>query len=147
LYDHVDVYLDESGDLGFSGRSPEHFVIVALATAEPYKLVRIVRKAHRKFSLVDGAGSEFKFNRSRGPLRRFLLDGIVKTDSWLVWGSIAKSRIPPRLRSDKEELWQHVAARTVAELWFCQDSGGDLGGHSDMTRSIRLRPCGHRWLV
>jgi len=116
LHGHVDVYLDESGDLGFSSRSPEHFVIVALATAEPYKLVRIVRKAHRKFSLVDGAGSEFKFNRSRGPLRRFLLDGIVKTDSWLVWGSIAKSRIPPRLRSDKEELWQHIAARTVAEL-------------------------------
>jgi len=116
LHKHVEIYLDESGDLGFSSRSSEHFVIVALATAEPHKLIRIVRKAHRKFSLVDGAGSEFKFNRSREPLRRFLLDGIVKTDSWFVWGSVTKARIPLRLRSDKEELWQHVAARTVAEL-------------------------------
>jgi hypothetical protein len=116
MHRHVELYLDESGDLGFSSRSPEHFVIVALATAEPHKLVRTVRKAHRKFSLVDGAGPEFKFNRGREPLRRFLLDGVVKTNSWFAWGSIEKSRVPPWRRSDKEGLWQHAAARTVAEL-------------------------------
>jgi len=116
LYDHVDVYLDESGDLGFSERSSGCFVIVALATTEPHKLVRVIRKAHRRFSLVDGAASEFKFNRSGERLRQFILGGLVKTDSWFAWGGVVKPCVPQRFRRDREELWQYVAARTMAEL-------------------------------
>ena len=116
MHRHVEVYLDESGDLGFSPRSSRHFVIVAVATAEPHKLARIVRKAHRRFSLVDGAGPEFKFNRSREPLRRFLLDGIARTDSWITWGCTLKALAKPEHRGDKEALWQSLSARTVAEM-------------------------------
>jgi hypothetical protein len=116
LYGHVDVYLDESGDLGFSDRSSKHLVVVALATAAPHTLARIVRRAHRKFSLDDGSGGEFKFNRSREPLRRFFLESMAETDSWIVWGSATKSGASRRSLRDGGSLWGYVASRTVSEM-------------------------------
>ena len=116
MHKHVEVYLDESGDLGFSNRSSKHLVIVALATSSPHTLARIVRKAHRKFSLDDGSGSEFKFNRSREPLRRFFLERIAETDSWIVWGSATKSGASRRSLGDGDSLWGYVVSRTVSEM-------------------------------
>ena len=116
MHNRVEVYLDESGDLGFSNRSSKHLVIVALATTSPHALARIVRKAHRKFSLDDGSVTEFKFNRSREPLRRFFLDHIAETGSWIVWGSATKSGAYQRSLGDGDSLWGYVASRTVSEM-------------------------------
>ena len=116
MHKHVEIYLDESGDLGFSDRSSKHLVIVTLATAAPHTLSRIVRKAHRRFSLDDGSGAEFKFNRSREPLRRFFLECIAETDSWIVWGSATKSGASQRSLGDGDSLWGYVVSRTVSEM-------------------------------
>ena len=116
MHGHVEVFIDESGDLGFSTRSSKHLVIAALATAEPHRLARIVRRAHKRFSLADGPGSEFKFNRSGERLRRFFLESISRTDSWIVWGAATKSGASQRSMAEKDALWQYTAARTIAEL-------------------------------
>ncbi len=127
MHRHVEVYLDESGDLGFSDRSSKHLVIVALATAAPHSLARIVRKAHRKFSLDDGSGAEFKFNRSREPMRRFFLERVAETGSWIVWGCATKSGATQRSLGKSDLVWRYVAARTVSEM-----------SRATRTRSIHL---------
>jgi hypothetical protein len=116
LHRHVDVYLDESGDLGFSLGSSKHFIVVALVTQETSRLARIVRRCHRKFGSSCKGNPELKFNRSSEPLRRFFLEGISKTDSWIIWNGIRKSQVDASMRSDKDAIWRHVASRTVSEV-------------------------------
>ena len=116
MYKHVDVYLDESRDLGFSSCSSKHFVVVALVTQEPNRLARIVRRCHRKFGSSCRGNPELKFNRCSERLRRFFLEGVSKTDSWIIWNGIEKSRVDVNTRSDKDAIWRHVASRTVSEV-------------------------------
>ena len=116
MYDHVDVFLDESGDLGFSPTSSRHLVVAAVATTESRMLARIARKAHRRCGFKGRGVAEFKFNRSRDSLRRFFLGGLAATDSWMVWGAVVKSNAPPCLKEDKNELYQYLVCRTVSEL-------------------------------
>ena len=116
MHRHVEVYIDESGDLGFSTSSTKHLVMVALATSAPHELSRIVRKARRRFSQSDGAGSEFKFNRSGGPMRRFFLEQLARTESWIVWCSVLKSETLHEGFVDGESLWLHAACSTVSRI-------------------------------
>ena len=116
LYGHVDVYLDESGDLGFSPGGSKHFIVVALVAEESNRLARIVRRCHRKFGSSCRGNPELKFNRSSEPMRRFFLNGVSKTDTWIVWNGIRKSRVDVSLRSDKDAIWRQVASRTVSEV-------------------------------
>ncbi len=116
MHRHVEVFLDESGDLGFSSRSSKHLVVIALATEEPYRLSRIVRRARRKVSMSREAGPEFKFNRSGEQLRRFFLEGICESGSSIVWGAASKSGAVRRSITDKTSFWQYVTVRTVSAL-------------------------------
>ena len=43
MYRHVDVYLDESGDLGSSPGASEHFIVVALVVFQDERLARLTR--------------------------------------------------------------------------------------------------------
>jgi len=116
MHRRIEVYLDESGGLGYSSSSTRHLVMVALATPTPHELSRIVRRARRKFGRADGAGSEFKFNRSGEQMRMFFLKQLAGADSWVVWYAVAKSA-PIRARfSDGESLWFHAASRALAMM-------------------------------
>jgi hypothetical protein len=116
LYDHVEAYIDESGDLGFSPRSSKHLVIAAVATTEPRMLSRVVRRTRRKLGTKDGGLTELKFNGNRPLLRRSLLEGLAATDSWIVWGAVVKSNTPLRLKADKNELYRYLVRRVVSDL-------------------------------
>lgn len=111
---HVEVYLDESGDLGLSPTSSKHLVVAALATAEPRVLARIVRRSRRRYGL-EGVG-ELKFNKDGDTLRRFVLESLGRTDSSVAWGAVVKSNAPPPLKGDKNGLYQYLVRRTVSDL-------------------------------
>ena len=64
LYDRVDVYLDESGDLGFSARSTRYFVVAALALPEPDGMTRVVKRIRRRHFLRFERSMELKLNGS-----------------------------------------------------------------------------------
>ena len=79
-------------------------------------LSRIVRKAYRRYGLKGEDLAEFKFNRSGESVRRLFLEGIARTNSIVDWYGIRKSSLPIGLRSEKDEVWQLVAAKTVSDL-------------------------------
>ncbi len=116
MYDHVEVYLDESGDLGFSTRGTKHFVIVALALPEPEGLARIVKRISRRHFFSFEKSIEFKFNKSSERAKRLLLDGIARTGCSISWGGIVKENTPMRLRDNKNELYGYLCSRTTSEL-------------------------------
>jgi hypothetical protein len=115
LYDHVDVYLDESGDMGFSPSSSRHLVVAGVASAESFRFRRLVRETRRRFGSEARRWSELKFNRSSNNLRVHLLKGIADADSLIVWTGISKQGSQDKLRSSREELVHSMFAEIASE--------------------------------
>jgi hypothetical protein len=116
LYDQVDVYLDESGDLGFSASSSRHFVVVALASHEPIELARLVKRIRQRRFPSRLKTMEFKFRSSPESVRRLFCRGIARTNAKIAWGGINKSNTASTWQNDKNELYVHVCSRTLSEL-------------------------------
>jgi len=116
LYDHVDVYLDESGDMGFSPSSSRHLVVAGIASAESFQFRRLVRETRRRFESEARSWSELKFNRSSNNLRVHLLKGIAATDSFIVWTGIVKRGFQDEFKSRREELVRGMFAEVGSEV-------------------------------
>ena len=116
LYDHVDVYLDESGDLGFSPLSSRHLVVAGVASAESFRFRRLVRETRRKLVSETRRWSELKFNRSSNNLRVHLLKGIADAGPLILWTGIAKQGPQDKLRSSREEIVHGMFAEVASEV-------------------------------
>jgi hypothetical protein len=116
LYDHIEVYLDESGDLGFSASSSRHFVVVALASSEPIELARLVKRIRQRRFPTRLKAMEFKFRSSPESVRRLFCCGIARTSAQIAWGGIYKPNTASAWQNDKSELYTHVCSRTLSEL-------------------------------
>jgi hypothetical protein len=116
MHRHVEVYLDESGDMGFSKGGSEHFIAAALVVRHDDRLVRLERRCRRKFSSSLKGNPEIKFNRSSESVRRFILEGVSRIDSMAVWSGITKSSVSLSRRQDKDTLWTQVAVDAVSEV-------------------------------
>lgn len=116
MYDHVDVYLDESGDLGFSLPSSRHFVVVALASPEPKELSRVLKRARRRLYSSGSMTPEFKFKSSPEHVRRLILRGVAGTSTRVAWSGIAKHNVLAELGEDKDELYLRICSNALAGL-------------------------------
>lgn len=116
LYDHVEVYLDESGDLGFSQSSSKHFVLVAIACCEPNELKRMVRRVKKRRYPQVTRPMEFKFGSSPEIVRRQVCAGIARSDVVIAWGSAFKPNIPTPLRGDKNRLYLNICGMMLPDL-------------------------------
>ncbi len=119
-YDHVDILLDESGDLGFSNpRSSRHLLICAMATPRPESLrfSRLTKKAHRQLKQRGKGAVEFKFNSSSERIRNYFLESVSKTDSWIVWGAVKKINARGSLRKSPGMLYNHVCGKVMADMF------------------------------
>jgi len=105
FYDHVDIFLDESGDLGFS-----------LASPEPKELTRVLRRARRRLYSSGKVTPEFKFKSSPEHVRRLILRGVAGTSTQVVWSGIAKHNVLAELGEDKNELYLHICSSALAGL-------------------------------
>ena len=76
------IYIDESGDLGFSEKSSKVLVISALITNDPSKLDRIIKNARRnKFKKELKNANEIKFNKSSPKVRKYFINKLNETCS------------------------------------------------------------------
>ncbi len=113
---YVEVYMDESGDLGFSLSSSRHFVVVALASPEPKELSRVLRRTRRRLYSSDKMTPEFKFKSSPEHVRKLILRDVAGTSTRVAWSGIAKHSALAELGEDKDELYLHSCSSALAEL-------------------------------
>jgi len=115
---HVDIFLDESGDLGFSfPRSSRYFVVCAMYTTDGKAISRLPRDAKRKGGVVNIP--EVKFSKSRDALRRTVLDGLSRSDCDIVWGAIDKHEARYARRRENEtycDLCSKVLSETFRRI-------------------------------
>lgn len=117
MHGQVEMYLDESGDLGYSARSARHMVAVALLTSDPVALRRLVRKASRRFGPRENHHlGELKFSTASHGLRMYLLEGIGRTDAGIAWAAVGGSSLPRLGKIDKESLMTSLFQEVVEGL-------------------------------
>ncbi len=116
MHRRVEVFLDESGDLGFSNRSSRHFVVVALASTQPRELSRLLKKVRRRVHPLGMKAAEFRFSSSPDRVRRTLLVGQSKTSSRITWSAIAKADTLPADRGDKRGIYLQLSSTALSEL-------------------------------
>nr|MDO8117493.1 DUF3800 domain-containing protein [Candidatus Sigynarchaeota archaeon] len=69
------VFIDESGDFGFSKKSSRHIVIACLISENPFTFDSIIRKMRRhKFKHELASSDEIKANRSSPEIRSYMID-------------------------------------------------------------------------
>jgi len=120
FHNHVDIFLDESGDLGFtSPRSSRHLLIGALATAESQEFSRLTKKAHKKFKVKGKGAIEFKFNSSSDTIRHYFLEGVAQTECWVVWGAIEKKNANNSLRNRTDRLYNMLCGKVMVGMFRC----------------------------
>jgi len=116
MYRHVEVYLDESGDLGSSLGSSRYIVVAALATQEPHEFKRIVRSARGRLRARDRRMAELKFNKSPDRLRRLLLADVARTSAMIVWCGLEKQGLSHISKPERERLLHSMSGSVVSEV-------------------------------
>lgn len=113
----VDVFIDESGDLGFSNGGSKYFVIAAMVTTDAVKMERFVKKMNRKYDQKEKGGVEFKFNLSKEALRIKFVQAIGSMDCSIYWRAVTKSNVQEPLRMKKDKLYHYMCGQVLADVF------------------------------
>jgi hypothetical protein len=114
--DRLSVFVDESGDLGFSGRSSSYFVICALATRNAASVRRAVKKVRQR-ALGKSLRSvpELKFSASSTHLRESVLRALSRLDIELWYVCLRKGEHAPEL-PPLDTIYGHLAGFLVETI-------------------------------
>ncbi|MFH0816569.1 MAG: DUF3800 domain-containing protein [Methanobacteriota archaeon] len=109
------VFVDESGDLGFSEKSTKYIVMGAMATHEPLKVARIVRRVrerhlckHRRYV------PELKFSESSDTVKAALLKMLAEHEGEM-WYVYLQKRDIPRLSKYPEKHMYNTLATEICK--------------------------------
>jgi hypothetical protein len=117
----LDVYVDESGDLGFKSRATKFFV-VAFITCDSSHIMRtdmsrLLKKFHNK-RLYPYVHNELKFCKMNAYCRSIVLEKISAIDSYKGVIIVDKSLVSSRLRSDPVLLYSYLVVHHVMSALF-----------------------------
>ena len=101
------MYLDESGDLGFSPESCNHFIIGFLVSHNEIDLKRKVKEVKQQFKLPKDV--EAKATRSNTKLRRAMLEAVNSSPIEIHTITIHKAHVHERLRENTNILYNYAA--------------------------------------
>jgi hypothetical protein len=116
------VFVDESGDLGFSEKSTKHFVMCAVATEDPIRLSRIVKQVRSKYIGKDLRDlPELRFHQSREETRKCLLE-LLASEDVSIWYVCLDKRSMNRAPPEKQNEIYNYLAGFIAERMIKQRS-------------------------
>jgi len=110
------VYVDESGDLGFSQRSTRFFVVAYLCVEQPFELTkkmkRLLKKLHKKKMYARGY-NELKFSNSKDTIRVKVLETIYKSEVDIGYIVLEKAKVKPELQNKRTTLYNFVVVDRI----------------------------------
>jgi hypothetical protein len=112
----LSVFVDESGDLGFSGRSSAYFVICALATSDPSQVRRAMKRVRQR-TIGKNLKSvpELKFSASTDSVRERVLRMIARLDVE-VWYVCLRKGSRGSNAPELDEAYGHLAGFLVETI-------------------------------
>lgn len=117
----MDVYVDESGDLGFKAKATRYFIVAFITCDSSFnirkEMNRTLKKLHCK-GKYPYAYNELKFCRMDDFCRKIVLQKIDTTDSYKGVIVVEKSRIDSKLRNDPVKLYNYLVVHNVMSALF-----------------------------
>lgn len=112
----MNIYLDESGDLGFSKGSSKFFVVTLLFTRDSRPLGRCLKKArHKKLKKSLRERPEIKAYESTNRIRKQVLTCLATKDIEIHSVVLNKKNVYPRLRKVKNKLYNYVTGLLIED--------------------------------
>jgi hypothetical protein len=114
----LDVFVDESGDFGFSHRGgSQHIVMTAMATDNAAVLGRLAKRARRKMSIQGMTAQEFKFKGSSDWMRFHFLRGIAESNCEISWVGVRKENVCEKYVERRELLYQLMCRAVLGPVF------------------------------
>ncbi|MCH8520137.1 MAG: DUF3800 domain-containing protein [Nanoarchaeota archaeon] len=113
------MFIDESGNLGFSKESGRYFIISALIFKDLKQADRFIKNMRRnKFKKELKTATELKANNSSDKLRHYILQKINELDFVQIFHIILdKEEVKSQfLRNDKHKLYNFVAGKLAKNI-------------------------------
>ena len=112
----MDVYVDESGDLGFSAESTKFFIIAFLTCDNSFnirkEMSRLLKKLHKK-GIYPSCQRELKFTKMNKYCRLAVLKKIALSDSYIGVIVVKKDAVLERLRNDPSILYNYLLVHNI----------------------------------
>lgn len=113
----VKIYIDESGDLGFTDRSSPYFVIAALVVHDSLTIRRCFAKVRRnKLRKKYRELPEFKFNNSGPEIRKRILACIASAEVDIAYCVLRKEQVYPHLRSNHQIVYNYLTGSLISHI-------------------------------
>jgi hypothetical protein len=110
------VFVDESGDLGFSKASTKFFIVAYLECETPQKirteLKRLLKQLHQK-KKYSRARNELKFSRMDDYCRKRVLEKIAQYDATLGTVIMEKALVKAKLQKDPTILYNWCVVHNI----------------------------------
>ncbi|WP_292370646.1 DUF3800 domain-containing protein [Methanoregula sp. UBA64] len=111
------IYIDESGDLGFTDRSSPYFVIAALIVHDPLAIHRCFAKIRRnKLKKKYKELPEFKFNNSSPEIKRRILGCIASANADIAYCVLRKEQVYPHLRLNHLIIYNYLTGSLISHI-------------------------------
>ncbi|MDA1193205.1 MAG: DUF3800 domain-containing protein [Candidatus Poribacteria bacterium] len=131
------VFIDESGDFGFSDRSSKHIVFVSVATDQPNAVARIAKKTRARFKRKRPV--ELHASHDSWEVREYTLERLALPETRLEIRALVvdKFRLAPRLQRDSNMLWNHCVGLLTVDYLAQHDHATLVIDHrTQHTRSV-----------
>lgn len=105
------IFLDESGDLGFSKKSQQYFVIAILITKDKKPIENCIKRVRqRKLPKKYRRIPELKFRNSNRIIRKSVLKCLSKRDVEISYILLNKRRVYRRLQDKKNIVYNYITS-------------------------------------
>ncbi len=113
----IHIYLDESGDLGFSSKSSKYFVIAALITKDRLQIEKCITKVRKerlpkKYKKI----SELKHHNSNRIVRRRILECIAEKEIDIAFAVLRKHQVHKELRDKPNILYKFLCGSLIGNV-------------------------------
>jgi hypothetical protein len=110
------VFVDESGDLGFSKAATRYFIVAYIECEEPTRLRielrRLLKRLHQR-KKYSKSRNELKFSRMDDYCRKSVLAKIVECEASLGAVVLEKTRVKAKLRKDPSVLYNWCVVHNI----------------------------------
>jgi hypothetical protein len=144
----VHIYIDESGDMGFTDRSSPYFVLAALIVHDPLPIRRCFARLRRtKLKKKYRELPEFKFNNSSAEIKRRILSCIASADVEICFCVLRKKQVHGHLRSQHQIVYNYLTGLLISKIIGKYHPAGEIEITVDKSLNGIQREAFNQYLV